>query len=500
MAKQCTARKRVKDSEWFKDKMLLTQAQEAGVVLDEEQQGFLADSLEETDDCEDLQLQATTNFKAGHVDTYDSDCDNEATTNAIFMANLSPDGSLKDDTVAPHYDSDTLFEVPHYDIYHDSDVLNSNIQVLGYIENIVSTNESYDELKGNSDVISYTDYMLTIGDDANNYVPPPVQKDDMMLFVIEQMKFQVEKCTKVNQESKSEIESLTSELERYKNRVRILGYAVKDGHPEQEAYLSRELYTVINDRIRKKHIPVSVYDSEETLILAGESWLEMLENKPLNLNKAQDLLTKFDECIMRRTTLYPHEIGSWEQSDIKGAFKKDVIPFSENLKETFKLFEKGFIAEVKEMKDIFKQIEDEVDQCSVAKKSFEIEKKQLLINNDRIIEENIANLQESNKSLSELRKLFAKLKEYNITLDIAFQNHKEQLILNNPDTKNKQLLVKTINNQSVEIDDLKVQVQDKIQKIEDENVSLAFQVSSLVKEREHIKLEYKKLYDSIKQI
>nr|GEX53946.1 hypothetical protein [Tanacetum cinerariifolium] len=50
MAKQCTVRKRVKDCEWFKDKMLLDQAQEARVVLDEEQQDFLADSLEETND------------------------------------------------------------------------------------------------------------------------------------------------------------------------------------------------------------------------------------------------------------------------------------------------------------------------------------------------------------------------------------------------------------------------------------------------------------------
>ncbi|GJW90167.1 retrovirus-related pol polyprotein from transposon TNT 1-94 [Tanacetum coccineum] len=44
MAKQCTAKKRVKDSEWFKDKMLLAQAQEVGVVLDEEQHDFLTDS------------------------------------------------------------------------------------------------------------------------------------------------------------------------------------------------------------------------------------------------------------------------------------------------------------------------------------------------------------------------------------------------------------------------------------------------------------------------
>nr|GEZ78508.1 hypothetical protein [Tanacetum cinerariifolium] len=43
----CTVRKRVKDSKWFKEKMLLAQAQEARVVLDEKQQDFLADSLEE---------------------------------------------------------------------------------------------------------------------------------------------------------------------------------------------------------------------------------------------------------------------------------------------------------------------------------------------------------------------------------------------------------------------------------------------------------------------
>ncbi|GKB79887.1 hypothetical protein Tco_0946782 [Tanacetum coccineum] len=173
-AKQCTARKRVKDFEWFKEKMLLAQAQEARVVLNDDQQYFLANSLEETNDCEDLQLQATINFKADHVDAYDSDYDDEATANTIFMENLSHVGSLNDDTVVPRYDSDTLSEVPQYDTYHDSDMLNSNIQELGYIENIVSNNESYDELKGNNDVISYTDYMLTIGNNEDNYVPHPV--------------------------------------------------------------------------------------------------------------------------------------------------------------------------------------------------------------------------------------------------------------------------------------------------------------------------------------
>nr|GEY37068.1 hypothetical protein [Tanacetum cinerariifolium] len=132
-----------------------------------------------------LLLQDTTNFKADYVDTYDSDCDDEDTTNAIFMANLSLVGSLNCITIAP-------------------------VMILTH----------------------------SLRDDADNYVSPPVKKDDMMLSVIKQIKSQVEKCTKVNQESKSEIESLTSELERYKYRVRVLGYAVKDGHSEQEAYLT----------------------------------------------------------------------------------------------------------------------------------------------------------------------------------------------------------------------------------------------------------------------
>ncbi|GKB97560.1 hypothetical protein Tco_0983697 [Tanacetum coccineum] len=52
-----TTKKRVKDSERFKDTMLLAQAQEAGVVLNDEQHEFLANSLEKTGDFEDLQLQ-----------------------------------------------------------------------------------------------------------------------------------------------------------------------------------------------------------------------------------------------------------------------------------------------------------------------------------------------------------------------------------------------------------------------------------------------------------
>nr|GEV95162.1 hypothetical protein [Tanacetum cinerariifolium] len=117
--------------------------------------------LDENDDGDDLQLYTTSNFKADHVDVYNFDCDDQATANAIFMASLSFAGSLNDDTVTPTYDSNTLFEIPHYDTYHD-DMLNSVVQEMKHNEHFVSHDDSYAELMSDSNVISYAEYMATI--------------------------------------------------------------------------------------------------------------------------------------------------------------------------------------------------------------------------------------------------------------------------------------------------------------------------------------------------
>ncbi|GJQ92769.1 hypothetical protein Tco_0003908 [Tanacetum coccineum] len=64
-----------RNAAWYKDKVMLAEAQEAGQILDEEQLAFLADS-----GTEDL-------------DTYDSDCDDISNENAVLMANISNYGS-----------------------------------------------------------------------------------------------------------------------------------------------------------------------------------------------------------------------------------------------------------------------------------------------------------------------------------------------------------------------------------------------------------------------
>nr|GEV83122.1 reverse transcriptase domain-containing protein [Tanacetum cinerariifolium] len=99
MSKQCTKPKRKRDAEWFKDKVLLVQAQANGQVLQAEELDFLADPG--TTESSSNQTVITTNaaYQADDLDAYDSDCDELNSAKVALMANLS------------HYSSDNLAEV-----------------------------------------------------------------------------------------------------------------------------------------------------------------------------------------------------------------------------------------------------------------------------------------------------------------------------------------------------------------------------------------------------
>ncbi|GJX86721.1 hypothetical protein Tco_0337495 [Tanacetum coccineum] len=108
------------------------------------------------------ELKDLTSGKAGHVDAFDSDCDEEPTASAIFMARLSPTGSINGDAVGPTYDSYILYEVANYDTYHETNMLNLVVQETDYSDHVVCNNDSYDELTSDGNVISYEYYTVTI--------------------------------------------------------------------------------------------------------------------------------------------------------------------------------------------------------------------------------------------------------------------------------------------------------------------------------------------------
>nr|GEV03696.1 hypothetical protein [Tanacetum cinerariifolium] len=89
MSKKCTKPKRRRDKQWFKDKVLLVQAQANGQVLQEEEFEFLANP----GIAEILSIQyAVTNnaaYQADDLDAYDSDCNELNSAKIALMANLS---------------------------------------------------------------------------------------------------------------------------------------------------------------------------------------------------------------------------------------------------------------------------------------------------------------------------------------------------------------------------------------------------------------------------
>nr|GFC34320.1 hypothetical protein [Tanacetum cinerariifolium] len=98
MSKQCTKSKRKRDAEWFKDKVLLVQAQANRQVLQEEELEFLADPG--TAESSSNQTVVTTNvsYQADDLDAYDSDYDELNSAKIALMENLS------------HYGSDNIVE------------------------------------------------------------------------------------------------------------------------------------------------------------------------------------------------------------------------------------------------------------------------------------------------------------------------------------------------------------------------------------------------------
>nr|GEV74367.1 hypothetical protein [Tanacetum cinerariifolium] len=101
MSKQCTKPRRKRDAEWFKDKVLLVQAQANGQVLQEEELEFLADPG--TPESSSNQMVITNNaaYQADDLDMYDSDCDEINSAKIALMENLS------------HYGTDTSSLVNH---------------------------------------------------------------------------------------------------------------------------------------------------------------------------------------------------------------------------------------------------------------------------------------------------------------------------------------------------------------------------------------------------
>ncbi|GKE10303.1 hypothetical protein Tco_1413854 [Tanacetum coccineum] len=105
----------------------------------------------------------------------------------------------------------------------------------------------------------------------------------------------------------------------------------------------------------------------------------------INIYTLTQLFAKFDKTCKKRITpcgLTERERG-FEQT--KECYLTEVIPFFKMIKEHFEGIQKALVKEVKEMKEIFKQMKAEVEQNDVDKQCPNIKRKNLLIENENLI-------------------------------------------------------------------------------------------------------------------
>ncbi|GKE80435.1 integrase, catalytic region, zinc finger, CCHC-type containing protein [Tanacetum coccineum] len=207
MSKQCTKPKRKRDDSWFKDKVLLVQAQTNGQILHEEELAFLADLG--TGEGQATQTVITHNFtyQADDLDAYDFDCDELNTAKVALMANLSHYGSdalaevdaydsdcdeLNTAKVAlmanlSHYGSDALVEVHNHDNLNNN-MINQIVQAMSSSEQSNVMNHLETEITSDSNIIPYSQYVIESQQAAVQNSNSSAQQDALVLSVIEQPK------------------------------------------------------------------------------------------------------------------------------------------------------------------------------------------------------------------------------------------------------------------------------------------------------------------------
>ncbi|GJR10607.1 hypothetical protein Tco_0793259 [Tanacetum coccineum] len=148
-------------------------------------------------------------YQADDLDVYDYDCDELNTVKVALMVNLS------------HYGLDVLAEVHNPDNMNNN-MINQDVQARPSFEQSNVVNHSETEITSDSNIIPYSQYVHETQHAAVQNSNSSAQQDGLILYVSEQLKTQVINCTKINLDNKSFNDTLTAELERYKEQVKVL--------------------------------------------------------------------------------------------------------------------------------------------------------------------------------------------------------------------------------------------------------------------------------------
>nr|GEU42214.1 hypothetical protein [Tanacetum cinerariifolium] len=105
---------------------------------------------------------------------------------------------------------------------------------------------------GDTNMISYEQYLQETKNSVVQSTSSSTQQDELLMSVIEEMSSQVANCKKVQHKNLTVNETLTVELERYKEQVKLFEQRQKFDLNDREKYFDGQLRKVIVDRNAKE--------------------------------------------------------------------------------------------------------------------------------------------------------------------------------------------------------------------------------------------------------
>ncbi|GJT02316.1 hypothetical protein Tco_0823485 [Tanacetum coccineum] len=339
-----------------------------GKVLDEEQLAFLADPR--VAERQDTQTTITHNdaFQTDDLDAFDSDCDEAPGAKAVLMANLSS------------YDSDVISE-------------------MYYSEQPAFDPASDIEITSDNNIISYDQYLKETESAAVQNTTSIEQQNAVIMLVFDEITHRIAKCNVESNKNKNKQESLTTELEKYKERVRMFEERQKVDLNAREKYIDSQM----NDMILNKNAKFVAFQKEiDTLKFSLSKHVK--ENKFLMTTidvlkkQTKEKEDKYNEELKRvdQNDPVPKEkkinispINYSKLNKLSKHFGKHFVPQKElSAEQAFWLPISNPISEQLVVQPTPVKIEapSELPKCSVDKKCFEIQKKELLLENDRLLE------------------------------------------------------------------------------------------------------------------
>ncbi|GJY17216.1 hypothetical protein Tco_0388707 [Tanacetum coccineum] len=131
--------------------------------------------------------------------------------------------------------------VPISDTTQDNYVLDQSIQKMYYSEQPAFDHTSDIEITSDRNIISYDQYTKEIKSEVVQDTISPEQQNDMIMYVIDEMSNQDAKCDVENIANKSVSESLTTELERYKEQIKMFEERQKVDLTDREKYIDSQM-------------------------------------------------------------------------------------------------------------------------------------------------------------------------------------------------------------------------------------------------------------------